>query len=101
MIKYMVQRYGRDKISAVEVVRETKTNVWLHQTGRLPKSSKFRAFFDTWEDAHAYLIAETEREVAFLKKELDAAKSNAANVRAMENHTAHGTLAELEGEADE
>lgn len=84
MIKFRTQF---EEIRAIEVVRETdKQIVWLNKNGheqREAKASSWRNWHDTWEDAHAFLVAGAEREVKLLRSQLDRAKGKLRQIREM------------------
>ena len=85
MIKY---RTRFDKIEALEVERETDKQVVLPSSGgtrsyRENKVSDWSNWHDTWEDAHAFLIARAEREVQSLRMRLEQAKGKLGQIKGM------------------
>lgn len=72
MIKY---RTRWDEITPMEVSEETKSSVMLYKPGgyyrRELKRSSAHNWFDTWDEAKAFLVAEAEKEVRDLKLKLE------------------------------
>ncbi len=85
MIKY---RTYFDKIETVEVLRETVSSVYV-QTGskkgerREAKRSSFYNYFDTWQEAHAFLVSNAELSVESARMNLERAKGRLGQIRAM------------------
>jgi hypothetical protein len=94
MIKYKV---NWNEIEPVEVVRETKSQVVLLRKGivqterREAKRSEYSNWFDTWEEAHAFLIERAEAEVQALRGQLEQAKGRLGNIKGMKPNKAHIT----------
>jgi hypothetical protein len=93
MIKY---RTVFNEIEAVEVLRETKTQVvraiGRHATERREaKRSEHYNWFDTWGEAHAFLIERAEAEVQALRNRLEQAKGRLGNIKGMKPSKAHIT----------
>ena len=85
MIKY---RTRFDKIEALEVERETDKQVVLPASGgfrgrRENKVSDWSNWHDTWEDAHAFLVANAEREVESIRINLERAKGKLGQIKGM------------------
>ena len=83
MIKY---RTRWDEISVVEVSEETKRSVLLYEAGyyrRELKRSGSHNWFDTWEEAKAFLVAEAAKEVCDLKFQLERAEVRLSKLHAM------------------
>lgn len=85
MIKY---RTRFDKIEALEVERETDKQVVLPardgcRSCRENKVSDWSRWHDTWEAAHAFLIAEATREVESLRMRLEKAKGKLGQIKGM------------------
>jgi hypothetical protein len=47
------------------------------------KESSYHAWFDTWENAHAYVVAKCEKEVESCEMKLERAKGRLGQVRGM------------------
>ena len=85
MLKYMT-RYN--KIEAVEVVRETPQQVViLNRSGRETRENKrsdsWSNWHDTWEAAHAFLVAEAEDDMEGLRKRLERASEKLIQIKTM------------------
>lgn len=89
MIKY---RTMFDKIEALEVERETDKQVVLPardglRSRRENKVSDWLTWHDTWEAAHAFLVANAEREVETLRMRLEQAKGKLGQIKGMTPNT--------------
>lgn len=86
MIKYRAENYYRAAIGAFEIIRETPKQVIYfikaHERREAKASSGVR-WFDTWEEAHAWLMEEKGREVENARRALEVKKSLLWNVRGM------------------
>lgn len=85
MIKY---RTRFDKIEALEVERETAKQVFLpakngRRAFRENKESYWSKWHDSWEAAHAFLVARAERDVENLRMRLEQAKGKLGQIRGM------------------
>ena len=92
MIKY---RTRFDEIEALEVERETAHQVFLPanngiRAGRENKVSDWRNWHDSWEVAHAFLVANAERDVESLRMRLEQAKGKLGQIRGMKPSNALG-----------
>jgi hypothetical protein len=85
MIKY---RTAWNEIEALEVLRETNSQV-VRAVGsnaierREAKRSEHYNWFDTWGEAHAFLIERAEAEVQTLRNKLEQAKGRLGNIKGM------------------
>jgi len=85
MIKY---RTYFDKIETVEVLRETISSVYV-QTGskkgerREAKRSSFYNYFDTWQEAHAFLVLRAEIAVDGARSRLENEERRLGQIRGM------------------
>ena len=89
MIKY---RTRFDKIEALEVERETDKQVVLpardgFRACRENKVSDWSNWHDTWEAAHAFLVAGAEREVESLRMRLEKAKGKLEQIKGLTPNT--------------
>jgi hypothetical protein len=60
-IKYEINQWGKSKITPVVCIKETLKQVWIERTdywGRkdVSRRSKEGTFFDTWKEAHNFLV---------------------------------------------
>lgn len=60
-IKYQVNQWGQSRITPVECIKETPKRVWIERTDyRSRKDVSLRSkegnFFDTWKEAHNFLM---------------------------------------------
>lgn len=83
MIKY---RTYWGEITPTEVSEETKNSVMLYAGGyyrRELKRSGSHNWFDTWDEAKAFLVAEAEKEISQLKSKLERAEEKLSKLNAM------------------
>jgi len=83
MIKY---RTYWGEITPMEVCEETKRSVMLYVAGyyrRELKRSGSHNWFDTWDEAKAFLVDEAEKEVSDLKSKLERAEVKLSQLCAM------------------
>lgn len=89
LIKYRT-RFG--KIERIECLRETAQSVFVKDTGimanksgerRESKSCDWYQYHDSWDAAHAHLIAQAEADVSNLRDRLESAKGKLGNVKGM------------------
>lgn len=73
MIKYVVN-YNFDKITVIEIERETTSNVYVDRRGktqRMSKKSNYYQMFDSKEEAKADLLKQIEVKIEIAQKEID------------------------------
>lgn len=83
MIKY---RTYFDKIETVEVVRETAASVYVGEKmggRREAKRSSFYNYFDTWQEAHEFLVLRAEIAVSGAQSRLEAEERRFRQIRGM------------------
>lgn len=83
MIKY---RTRFNEINAIEVFRETDKQVVIlvgKTERRENKFSDWSSWHDTWEAAHAFLIAKAEEKVDSLRLQLEQAKVTLGQIKGM------------------
>jgi hypothetical protein len=56
-------------IEEVEVERETESSVWI-KGRRNAKVTDYAMYFDTWEDAHDYLLKKCDEKIAYAKNQV-------------------------------
>jgi hypothetical protein len=84
MIKYKTKGWGKGQIEMVEVDRETDSSVFIDGYRRAKRSS-YDNFFDTWEDAHAYLLKKAENSASYARRNLEIANGELGNIRGLKN----------------
>lgn len=85
MVKYRTgsTQYGvAAKIEEIEIEKETDSSVWVRGR-RLGKNTSWDTYHDTWEAAHAHLMAEAEKHVQSARLALERAKGAQGNVKGM------------------
>lgn len=85
--KYVVRR-GDTSIEPVVVEKETEHSVWLPrylggEVRRQAKTSDWLNYFDTWFDAHRWLMVDATRKVIAAQRSLELAISHFFNVKGM------------------
>ncbi len=86
MKKYKAEDWFRPEISEVEVIRETEKCVVTKNRGRErreQKESQRTKWCDTWEEAHAYLLARAEEHARQARLRLAEANGKLGNVKGM------------------
>jgi hypothetical protein len=81
MIKYKVTWTG--KILQEEVERETEKFVVLKNGNREGKSTAWESWFDSWEDAHLFLVENAQKKVDDIRRGLEIAKGHLGNIKGM------------------
>jgi hypothetical protein len=73
----------------VEVARETDSSVFISRQfggqARHAKRSNGDNYFDTWEEAHAYLMAQALDDLNTARKQLERVQGAFGNVKGMKN----------------
>lgn len=92
IVKYRTS-YG-NKIEKREILRETKKCVfvkedigWANKKGecREAKRATYINWFDTWEEAHSFLLKRAQEGVDFAALRLSALKRALGNIKGMKN----------------
>lgn len=91
LVKWRIARFAAGSIERVECTRETADFVFLlrrtYPTGvkevRHAKRSQYECYYNTWEEAHASLVSETERTLRTAERALANAQSMTAKVAAL------------------
>lgn len=91
MIKFRTTSHGSSmaKIEPIEVIRETEKmvviigNGWSNKEYKQAKRSDFQNFFDTWDEAHQFLVISAENLVAAAEKRLSYCKTNLDKVKGL------------------
>jgi hypothetical protein len=95
MLKYRAGGYGVLRIEAVEVVKETEKTVTIRTEqnwgggktriteSRENKISNYHRFFDTWEEAHDYLVKRAEKAVENCRMTLERLKGECGRIKGM------------------
>jgi hypothetical protein len=84
MKKYVAENFawGAGKIVEAEVERESDTSVWIGGR-RAAKKTEWRRYFDSWEEAHQYLLDLAASKVVHVRNELQRANDRLGNVKGM------------------
>jgi len=89
MKMYTTSRFD-NKIEEIEATRTTAKSVWYMgdswgktEERRAARQSSYERYFDTWEEAHAYLLGRTERALAQARRQLQNAQGEHGNVKGM------------------
>jgi hypothetical protein len=82
MLKYRTTHWEALRIDEVEVERESSVSVWIDgQCVR--KQSNWALYFDTWEEAHAFLVAKAQRKVNRCQDQLKEANEKLRRAQAL------------------
>lgn len=86
--KYKVRTsYPKAEISPVEIERETNGYVFIRsKSGALnidEKETKWERYFDTWDEAHTWLVKNAEQSFDYAKQRLAEKEQHLQAVRGM------------------
>jgi hypothetical protein len=74
-------------IDKIEVEKETDASVWYRTNNgalrRAAKRSSYESIFDTWAEAHAFLIDKAEAALIEARRSLQRAQDKYSNVKGM------------------
>ena len=92
-IKYEINEWGKSKITPVVCIKETPKQVWIERTdyrGRkdVSRRSKAGTFFDTWKEAHSFLLIQARNELQGAKITLEHKEGVLALLETMTEPTA-------------
>ena len=82
MIKYRA-RTCINSIQPMECSKETKTQIIDASGYRYAKRSEGIGYFDTWDEAHAYLISEIERDISRHQEQINYMGQKLAKIMEM------------------
>jgi hypothetical protein len=96
-IKYEVNKWGKAKITPAVCIKETPKQVWIERTdyrGRkdVSQRSKENTFFDTWKEAHNFLLIRAGKALQGAKITLEHRENDLALVEAMTEPAAENQL---------
>jgi poly(3-hydroxyalkanoate) synthetase len=80
--KFRTGGFGRQLIEAVEVERETDSSVWI-KGNRNAKITSYHKYWDSWEEAHAYLLERADRSLQDARRALERAQGEYGNIKGM------------------
>lgn len=83
--KYKTTEHWGHAIATVNVDRETESSVWINGQ-RHAKKSSFKKYWDTWQEAHAYLLEKAEARLQIARAELQRAQGECGNIKGMKNN---------------
>lgn len=86
IIKWKVMLFGAAEIVRVDCIRETTHIVVCRQDNAewsARKMSEFEAYFNTWEEAHAYLLQHAEKGLAYLSGQIALAYDKIFKIKQM------------------
>ncbi len=88
MIKFKAYYYVEWKIETVEISRETESSVFIldRYQGRIrryAKTTSYEKYFDTWEDAYIFLVAEAQKRSLLAYRRYEEADKILKAVRAL------------------
>lgn len=84
MIKFRTGEYNKDMIVEVEVERESDSSVWI-KGRRNNKRSTYENYFDSWDEAKAYLLEKAESKAASCRRQLEYANGILGNIKGLKN----------------
>lgn len=91
IIKWRTGGYGKTPIEKVECVKETAQFVWPvygdFKPRQTAKSSEYHNYFDSWQDAYAFLRDKAETAVGNERRRLAEAEKALADLMKLEPPT--------------
>lgn len=78
--KYLAVWWSMQKITAVQIEKETDSSVWYNGRWCKKRTEKV-GYFDSFEDAKAFLIAYAEKKVSRARQMLELANSQLGNAK--------------------
>ena len=97
MKKYKTGGYGSTPIVEIECEKETAKSLWIAREWKdsrgvkkrvvdvCRKESGYYNYFDTWEEAHKYLLEEAERSVEDVKQVMQRAEAYLADIKGLKD----------------
>ena len=85
MIKYKTEEWRGEpsaRILKIECERETDKCIWIGNNRRL-KITESERFFDTWKEAHEYILEMANNQVNYARLRLERAKDLLKNIEGM------------------
>lgn len=82
MIKYKTSNYGRERISAIDVERETDQSVWINGR-RQAKASNYEAIYDSWTEARDALLHKAEHSLQSRQAQLQRAQDELEHIKGL------------------
>jgi hypothetical protein len=86
-VKYEIKSYGKDRIVAINCVKETEKTLWIEieWRGRVSISQRRKCsdFHDTWQSAYDHLVATAQLKVDIIERNLHHAKVELAEIEAL------------------
>lgn len=95
--KYVIGKGLARRIEEMPCIKETKSFAWVEQqqfqlhgcgSPRIKQIRKAGRVFDTWEEAHAELLARAGGELQRARRTFELARSYAGNIKGMKPPTA-------------
>jgi len=80
MIKYRTGYAAQ--IVRIEAERETESSVWI-KGSRSAKRSSYENYWDSWQEAHGFIMKKAERDVQCIRMRLEQAKGSLGNIKGM------------------
>ena len=80
MKKYKTSGTWRARIEVVKIERETEQSVWI-KGRRNAKRTEYDCYFDTWDEAKAYLLKQAEAQLASARSRLEHARENYDHIK--------------------
>lgn len=72
----------RNRITAIEIERETDSSVWIGGR-RSAKSTEYDNYFDTWDEAHKFLLDKAGALLDAARHRLQQAQAAHGNIKGM------------------
>lgn len=82
MKAYLISRWAKKLIEPIEIEKSTASSVWINGR-RNAKRTEYHNYFDTWADAHTYLLKKAEQSVESCRRHLEVEKGALGNIKGL------------------
>ena len=83
LYKYATGYICNKLIEKVEIERETESSVWIKGIRKAKRTHDWHNFFDTWEEAHNFLLDNSESDLKSARNRLSIAQDRNGNIKGL------------------
>jgi len=83
LYKYATGYTYNKLIEKVEIERETESSVWIKGIRKGKRTHDWHNFFDTWEEAHNFLLDNSESDLKSARNRLSTAQDRNGNIKGL------------------
>ena len=74
--------WGKDLIKRKDIDRATESSVWIDGRRRARRSG-YENYFDTWDEAHAFLLDAAEKSLNLARSRLEQRQGSYGNIKGL------------------